>query len=59
MSASMPDKLKKKLEDAKQAVDRRDDQLEQAAEKADPHVHEAKKRLAEASRSDGRERHRS
>ena len=51
MSDKMPDKVKETIEDAKKAVDRREDQIEQtAAEKVEPHLHEARERLAEASR---------
>jgi hypothetical protein len=51
MSDTVPDKVKKAFEDAKKAVDRRDDQIEQTVtEKVEPHIHEARERLAEASR---------
>jgi hypothetical protein len=50
MSDKVPDKVKEAFEDAKKAVDRRDDQLEQAAQKVEPYLHEARQRLADASR---------
>ena len=51
MSDKVPDKVKEALEDAKEAVDRREDQIEQtAAQKVEPHIHEARQRLADASR---------
>jgi hypothetical protein len=47
----MSDKVKEAFENAKKAVERRDDQIEQtAAQKVEPHLHEARERLAEASR---------
>ena len=47
----MSDKVKEAFEDAKKAVDRREDQIEQtAARKVEPHIHEARERLAEAAR---------
>lgn len=55
----MFDKLTKKLEETKRAIDKRDDQLEQAAETAAPVLDEARDRLADASRSGGHERQRS
>jgi hypothetical protein len=54
----MPDdkvleEIKERVEDAKQAVDKREDQLEQLAEKkVDPYLHEARERLAEASHTE-------
>ncbi len=53
----MPDKLRQAVEDVKKSADRRDDEIEQAADKAQPYVHEARQRLAEASPKDGRDRH--
>ena len=51
MSDTVPDKVKEAFENAKKAVDRREDQIEQtAAQKVEPHIHEARERLAEASR---------
>ena len=47
----MSDKVKEAFEDAKKAVDKREDQIEQtAAQKVEPHIREARERLAEASR---------
>jgi hypothetical protein len=47
----MSDKVKEAFEDAKKAVDKREDQIEQtAAQKVEPHIHEARERLAEAAR---------
>ena len=51
MSDKVPDKVKKTLENAKKALDKREDQIEQtAAQKVEPHIHEARQRLADASR---------
>jgi hypothetical protein len=51
MSDTVPDKVKQAFENAKKAADRREDQIEQtAAKKVEPHLHEARERLAEASR---------
>ena len=51
MSDKVPDKVKKALENAKKALDKREDQIEQtAAQKVEPHLHEARQRLADASR---------
>jgi hypothetical protein len=47
----MFDKVKEAFENAKKAVDRHEDQIEQtAAQKVEPHIHEARQRLADASR---------
>jgi vacuolar-type H+-ATPase subunit H len=50
---NVPAKIKQRVEDAKQAADKREDQLEQAAaEKVEPYLHEARQRLAEASHTE-------
>jgi hypothetical protein len=50
----MPDDLSQKMKETgertKKAIDREDDKLEQAAGKAEPHLHEAGERWAEAER---------
>lgn len=50
----MPDDLSQKMKEtrerAKEAIDREDDKLEQVARKAEPHLHEAGGRWAEAER---------
>jgi hypothetical protein len=44
------DQIKERLEDADQAAEKRQDEIQQAAEKKiEPHVHEARARLYEAS----------
>jgi cation transport regulator ChaB len=49
MSDTVPDKVKEAFEDAKKAVDRREDQIEEtAAQKVEPHIHEARELLADA-----------
>jgi hypothetical protein len=49
----VPAKIKERVEDAKQAADKRQDEIEQAAEnKVEPYVHEARARLAKASHTD-------
>jgi vacuolar-type H+-ATPase subunit H len=49
----VPAKIKERVEDAKQAADKREDQLEQAAaKKVEPYLHEARQRLAKASHTD-------
>ncbi len=54
----IPDKIKDAVEQAKKAADRREDEIEQAAgQKVEPHLHEARKRLAEASEPSGHEQH--
>jgi hypothetical protein len=47
-----PAKIKETLEDAKQAVDKRDDQIEHAAEKVEPYLHEARERVHNAATKD-------
>jgi hypothetical protein len=42
--------MKEAAEHAKEAIDREDDKLEQVAEKAEPHLHEAGERWADAER---------
>ena len=47
MSENVPDRIKETLEEAKKAADKREDELEQRAQKVEPHLHEARERLAE------------
>jgi hypothetical protein len=50
---NVPAKIKQRVEDAKQAADKRQDEIEQAAEKkVEPYVHEARARLAKASHTE-------
>jgi hypothetical protein len=50
---NMPAEIKQRVEDAKRAADKREDQLEQAAaEKLEPYLHEARERLAKASHTE-------
>lgn len=51
MSENVPTKIKHALAEAEQAADKRDDRLERAAQKVEPHLHEARERLAEAERN--------
>ena len=48
MSDDLSEKMKETGERAKEAIDREDDKLEQVARKAEPHLHEAGERCAEA-----------
>ena len=48
MSDDLSEKVKRTGERAKEAIDREDDKLEQVARKAEPHLHEARVRFAEA-----------
>jgi hypothetical protein len=50
MPDDLPEKLKQSQERAKEAIDREDDKLEQVAERAEPHLHEAGERWAKAER---------
>jgi hypothetical protein len=50
MPDDLSDKMKETGERVKKAIDREDDKLEQAARKAEPHLHEAGERWAEAER---------
>jgi hypothetical protein len=50
MSHDLSEKMKETRERAKKAIDREDDKLEQAARKAEPHLHEARERWAKAER---------
>ena len=50
MSDDLSEKVKETGERAKEAIDREDDKLEQVARKAEPHLHEAGERWAEAER---------
>jgi hypothetical protein len=58
MSEKLRHKLKDPIEKAKEKADRGDAEFERLAEKAQPHVHEAGLRLAEAEaeRTQGRKR---
>jgi hypothetical protein len=57
MSDNVSDKIKKAADDAKKAVDRQDDRLEQTSKKVEPYLHEARVRLAEAEENRKHERH--
>jgi hypothetical protein len=49
----VPAKIKERVEAAKQAADKREDQIEQAAaKKIEPYLHEARERLAKASHTE-------
>ena len=57
MDDHLPDNIKQAAEHVESAIDRKDDELEQTAEKLEPHVEEARARLAENERSSERRRH--
>jgi cellobiose-specific phosphotransferase system component IIA len=50
VSDNVPAKIKQTLAQAGQAADRREDQLDQAAQKVEPQLHDARERLEEAER---------
>ena len=50
---NVPAKIKQQVEDAKQAAEKREDEIEQvAAKKVEPYLHEARERLAKASHTE-------
>ena len=57
MPDDVSDKIKKAGDHAKEAVDRQDDRLEQASEKVEPYLHDARVRLAEAEENREHKRH--
>jgi hypothetical protein len=57
MSDDVSDKIKKAADHAKQAVDTQDDRLEQTSKKVEPHLHDARVRLAEAEEDRKHKRH--
>lgn len=50
---AVPAKIKERVEDAKRAADKREDEIDQAVGKQiEPYLHEARERLAKASHTE-------